>query len=170
MKFSPLTEEERAATQFTHRLDFSYRDITASIANNTAKTWGAGYLPAVSGSDIVRSSELHLTVPFQDVSDSAFNSTTLSFGDTTTATRFINASETNLNGTEVIDVIPGAVTNAIYTAAGQLQLTLNAMANKSISDIDKGQGYILVQIQHADDPAFERVPPFSSAGSVSFTP
>jgi len=156
MKFSPLTIEERAASGFTHRLDFSYRDIPTGIANNTAKTWGAGFLPAVSGSDIVRESELHLTVPFQDLSDAAFNTSTLSFGDTTTATRFINASETNLNGTEVIDVVPGAVTNAIYVAAGQLQLTLNAMANKTVSDLDKGQGYILVKLQHADDPALEK--------------
>lgn len=156
MKFSPLTIEERAASGFTHRLDFSYRDITAGIANNTAKTWGAGFLPAVSGSDIVRESELHLTTPFQNTADAAFNSSTISFGDVTTATRFINASEANLNGTEVIDVVPGAVVNAIYVAAGQLQLTLNAMANKTVSDLNKGQAYILVKLMHADDPALEK--------------
>jgi len=165
MKFSPLTIEERAASGFTHRLDFSYRDITTGIANNTAKTWAAGFLPAVSASDIVRETELHLTTPFEDLSDAAFNSSTLSFGDATTATRFINASETNRNGTEVIDVVPGAAVNAIYVAAGQLQLTLNAMANKSVSDLDKGQGYILVKLMHADDPALEK-PLISQTGNT----
>jgi hypothetical protein len=163
MKFSSITNEEKTSSGgFTHRIDFSYRDITAAIANNTAKTWGAGFLPALAASDIVFKTELHLTTPFQDASDAAFNSSTISFGDTTTATRFINASEANLNGTEVIDVEPGAVQNAIYTAAGQLQLTLNAMANKSVSDLDVGQAYILVEIHRAADPARVKASPFGT--------
>lgn len=166
MKFSPLTVEEIAASGgFTHRLDFSYRDITTGIANNTAKTWGAGYLPAVAASDFVAKTELHLTTPFKDASDSAFNSSTISFGDTTTATRYVNASEANENGTEVLNVVPGAATNAIYTAAGQLQLTLNAMANKTVSDLDTGQAYILVEIHRAADAPREKVPPFGSGNT-----
>jgi hypothetical protein len=162
MKFSSITNEEKTSSGgFTHRLDFSYRDIPTGIANNTAKTWGAGYLPAVAASDIVFKTELHLTTPFKDASDSAFNTSTISFGDTTTATRFINASEANLNGTEVIDVEPGAVTNAIYTAAGQLQLTLNAMANKTVSDLDVGQAYILVEIHRGAGQARVKATPFS---------
>lgn len=157
MKFTPLTVEEVAASDgFTHRLDFSYRDIPAGIANNTSKVWAAGYLPAVVASDVVIKTELHLTTPFKDASDAAFNTSTLSLGDATTATRFINASEANLNGTEVIDVIPGANANVIYTAAGQLQLTLNSMAAKSLSDLDVGQGYILLSINRAADSAREK--------------
>src|SRR5882724_11863589 len=143
MKFAPLTIEEQASTGgFTHRLDFNYRDIPAGIANNTSKVWAAGYLPALVASDIMIKTELHLTTAFSDASDAAFNSSTLSLGDATTATRFINASEANVNGTEVLNVIPGANQNVIYTAAGQLQLTLNSMTGKSISDLDAGQGYI----------------------------
>ena len=161
MKFTSFTNEEKTSSGgFTHRLDFSYRDITAGIANNTAKTWGVGFLPALPISTFVAKTELHLTVPFQDLSDAAFNSSTISFGDTTTATRFVNASEANLNGTEVLNVVPGAVTNAIYTAAGQLQLTLNAMANKTVSDLDKGQAYILVEIHSAHDAARIEATPF----------
>lgn len=163
MKFSPLTVEEVAANGgFTHRLDFSYRDIPAAIASNTAKTWGAGYLPALAISDFVAKTELHLTTPFKDASDSAFNSSTISFGDTTTATRFINASEANENGTEVLNVVPGAVTNAIYTAAGQLQLTLNSMTNKVVSDLDVGQAYILVEIHRAGSKIREQATPFGT--------
>lgn len=166
MKFSPLTNEEKTASGgFTHRLDFSYRDIPAGIANNTAKTWGAGYLPALRASDFVAKTELHLTTAFEDASDSAFNSSTISFGDTTTATRFVNASEANKNGTEVLNVVPGAVTNAIYTAAGQLQLTLNAMANKTVSDLDVGQAYILVEIHEAGQKPQEQATPFGTGNT-----
>jgi len=166
MKFAPLTIEEQASTGgFTHRLDFSYRDIPAGIANNTSKVWAAGFLPAVVASDIIIKTELHLTTPFQDASDAAFNSDTLSLGDATTATRFINASESNLNGTEVLNVIPGANSNVIYTAAGQLQLTLNSMASKSLSDLDVGRGYILLAINRAADKAREQATPFGDGNT-----
>lgn len=166
MKFAPLTIEEQASSGgFTHRLDFSYRDIPAGIANNTAKTWGAGYLPALGASDFVAKTELHLTTAFSDASDAAFNSDTISFGDTTTATRFVNASEANVNGTEVLNVVPGAVTNAIYTAAAQLQLTLNSMANKTVSDLDGGKAYILVEIHRAADKTREQAAPFGDGNT-----
>jgi hypothetical protein len=159
MKFSPQTNEEIAASGgFTHRLDFSYRDIGTGIANNTAKTWGAGFLPAVAASDWVAKTELHLTTPFQNTADAAFNSTTISFGDVTTATRYINASEGNLNGTEVLDVVPGAATNAIYTAAGQLQLQLGTQANKSLSNLNAGAAYILVELHRAAGVPEKAVP------------
>jgi hypothetical protein len=165
MKFGSWTNEEKTSSGgFTHRLDFSYRDIPTGVANNTAATWSTGYLPALAASDIVFKTELHLTTPFADASDSAFNSSTISFGDGTTATRFINASEANVNGTEVINVVPGAVENAIYTAAGQLKLTLNAMANKTVSDLDVGQGYILVEIHRAASDVREKTAPFTGGG------
>jgi hypothetical protein len=164
MKFSALPLEEVASTGgFTHRLDFSYRDIGTGVANNTAKTWGAGFLPAVAASDFVAKTELHLTTPFSvSPNDAGFTSSTISFGDTTTATRFVNASEANLNGTEVLDVVPGAVTNAIYTAAGQLQLTLNAMANKTVSSLNVGQAYILVEIHRGATKSREQATPFGT--------
>lgn len=161
MKFSCLTIEERAATGgFTHRLDFSYADIPAGIANNTSKVWAAGFLPAVAASDIIKRVELHLTTKFQNTADAAFNSDTISIGDATTATRFVNASEANANGTAVNDVFPGAVENVIYTAAGQLQLTLNSMAAKSISNLNAGKAYCLFAIDRAADPARMAAPPF----------
>jgi hypothetical protein len=157
MKFSPLTDNE-TQDGYNYRLDFSYRDIPTGIAANTAKVWAAGFLPAVKVSDVVIKTELHLTIPFQDISDAAFNTSTISLGDATTATRYINASEANLNGTEVLDVVPGVNQNVIYTAAGQLQLTLNSMAAKTISDLDKGAAYILMQIVRAGEDAHEAAP------------
>jgi hypothetical protein len=162
MKFSPLTEEERAASGFTHRLDFSYADIPAGIANNTSTTWTTGYLPAIRAGDVHRECELHLTTPFSHSTDAAFNSCTLSYGTNTTATRYISASETNLNGTEVLNVIPGTNPNDVYTAAGYLILTLNSMASKSLSNLNRGQGYLLVSYVHTTDPGWEKSPPFGT--------
>lgn len=165
MKFSPLTIEELASTAgFTHRLDFSYRDIPAGIANNTSQVWGAGFLPALAISDVVVKTELHLTQKFANTADAAFNSDTISFGDVTTATRFINASEANTNGSAVLDVIPGANQNVIYTAAGQLQLTLNSMAAKSLSNLNAGKAYILLSINRAAANVREKAVPFIGGG------
>jgi len=164
-KFSPLTEEERAASGFTHRLDFSYQDIPAGIANNTSATWSAGYLPAIRAGDVLRECQLHLTTPFENTADAAFNTSTLSFGTVTTATRYINASEANVNGTEVLNVVPGANANDIYTATGQLQITLNSMAAKSLSNLNKGQFYLLVKYDHTTDPAKEKSPQFINTTS-----
>jgi hypothetical protein len=165
MKFSPLTEEERAASGFTHRLDFSYQDIPAAIANNTSTTWSTGYLPAIRAGDIWKKCQLHLTTPFELTTDAAFNSCTLSLGTVTTATRYISASEANVNGTEVLNVVPGTNPNDIYTATGQIILTLNSMAAKSLSNLNRGQGYILVEYDHTTDPAREKAPPFINTTS-----
>ena len=161
MKFSPLTEEERAAWGFTHRLDFSYADIPAGVAVNTSTTWSTGFLPAIRAGDVEVKAELHLSIPFENTADAAFNSDTLSFGTVTTPTRYINASEANKNGTFVSNVV-GANPNDIYTATGQLILTLNSMAAKSVSNLNKGQGFILLSWFHTTDPALEKSLPFSS--------
>lgn len=168
-RVSSLTNEEKAATGFTHRVDFSYLDIPAGIPVNTPQVFaGAGSpagwvgLPSFKASDIVRRVELHLTVPLQNTADAAFNTTTLSLGDAGLATRYISASETNLNGTEVIDVIPGAATNFINTAAAQLQLTLNSMAAKTLSSLNKGQFYILFDLVRAADQSISKAAPFGS--------
>jgi len=161
MKFSPVTDNEASHDGFTHRLDFDYHDIPAGIANNTSKVWAAGFLPAVVAGDIVVKTELHLTTPFQDISDAAFNSSSISLGDATTATRFINASEANLNGTEVLDVIPGANQNVIIP---QPSVATDAQFDgaKSLSDLDKGQGYISGLYTSGSSSASASVP-FSGA-------
>jgi len=168
-RVSSLTNEEKAATGFTHRIDFSYQDIPPGIANNTSQVFAAagspaGWVgcPAFKASDILRRVELHLTTPFENTADANFNATTLSLGDASSATRFISASETNKNGTEVIDVMPGASANFINTAAAQLQITLNSMAAKSISNLNKGQLYILLDVQRAADQSTVKAAPFGS--------
>lgn len=172
MKFASLTQAEFAASGFTHRLDFSYSDIPTGIANNTAQVFSSsgnptGWVPGLPGtkaSDVIEKVELHVTTTFQNTADSGLNSTTVSFGDGSSATRFINAVETNKNGSNVIDTIPGATTNYIYTAAGQLQLTINSMAGKSISNLNAGAAYILLNLRRFAG-VYEKAAPFGTGYS-----
>lgn len=164
IRFTPLTLEEIASSGgYTHRLDLSYGDIPAGIAVNTAYVWNVAPLPQFPISTIVRRVLLHLIIPFKKTGVAGFNTTTVSLGDAGSATRFISASETNENGTEVLNVTPGAVENYVYTAAGQLQLTMNSMAAQTISDLNVGQLYILMQIDKAHNQARIKAPPFASS-------
>ena len=159
MRFTPLTEAEAAASGFTHRLDMSYTDIPPGLAAAAAYVWNVPPMPGVKASDIVKSVEMHVTTKFQNTADAAFNSDTVSLGDATLATRFLSAVEVNFNGTAVVDTIPGAAPNYVYTAAAQIQLTMNSMAAKTLSSLNKGALYILFNILRAAG-VYEKTPPF----------
>ncbi len=141
MKFTPLLSEEAAKQDYTHRLDFSYKDIPAGIANNTSTTWNVTTLPAAT---IFYGAKALLDVAFEDLSDSAFNDDTFSLGDDGSATRFFSGVQINRNGTEVYDSLN--VTPYQYASAGTLILTLNSMTAKSLSNLDKGQMSIFLKI------------------------
>lgn len=163
--FRCLTIEERAATQFTHRLDFSVANIPAAIAVNTAYVFDtpAEGMPILKAGMIVKRSQMYLSVPLKDASDAAFNSTTISVGDASSATKFFSAIQANENGTEVLTSFPGTE-NTIYTADSQMSFTVNSMAAKSISDLDIGAIYVLFNIDNAADPAKKIAPPFTGGG------
>jgi len=164
MKFAPLTLEERAATAFTHRFDFDATDIPAGIATNTAYTFNTAPLPAFKAGDIVKRIQMYLSINFQNTADSALNTTTVSVGDAGSATRFVNAVQINNYGTPTATTFPGATENYIYTAAGQLQVTLNSMAAKTISSLNQGKFYVLFAIDRSADPAKTKAPPFAGGG------
>jgi len=107
-------------------------------------------LPAVAAGDIIKRTEVHLTTPFKASGDSGLNDTKISFGDTGSATKFVNAVQINENGTEVIDTFPGTE-NQIYTAAGQLQIQFGSMTGKTVSNLNVGKLYILFALQRAAD-------------------
>lgn len=162
MRFKPLTMEERAAQGFTHRLDINYDDIPTGIAVNTSTTFNTAPLPVLKAGDIVKRILIHLNPAFSDASDAAFNSTTLSVGDAGSATRYANAVQININGTEVITTFPGATENNIYTADSQLVVTLNSMAAKTLSDLDIGKLYILFNIERAGTSDVTAAPPYGT--------
>lgn len=164
MKFAPLTIEERAATGFTHRLDFDVSDIPAGIATNTAYTFNTAPLPLLKANMVVKRIQQFLSVPFQNTADNALNTTTLTLGDAGSATRWMNAVEQNANGSFVSETFPGAAENTKYTANSQIALTLGSMAAKSLSNLNAGKFYVLFAIDRADDPAKTKAAPFTGGG------
>lgn len=166
MRFSHLTENEISFSGgFTHRLDFSYRDITAGIATNTILTLNVAPLPKIQNTDIIKQCLCHLTVPFENTADSALNNTTISLGLVTGGVAaLIAAFQANVNGTEVIDTIPGVATPAVpivnTTANNQVTLTFNSMAAKTVSNLNKGQAYILIEVQRGAGQSVTKATPF----------
>lgn len=165
MKLTPQVIEE--LTEYDWRFDFSYRDIPAGIANNTAQVFPLGgqnnsgatgwnginnSSPQMRASDQMVQAFLHLSTPFANTADTAFNSNTFSVGDQNSATRYFNAVQINANGSFVVDTYYAPNNAFIYTAAilpQYLQCTLNSMAAKSISNLNTGRLQIYYQLYRA---------------------
>jgi hypothetical protein len=167
MKFKPLTALEIVATGYTHRLDFDVTDIPAGIANNTAYTWSTGFLPLLgalglnlSGTDRMQKVQAHTSIPFANSADTGLNTTTLSVGDNSSTTRYINAVELNKNGSTTYDTY--YTTGFEYTSLAQLQFTLGSMASKSLSSLNQGKFYVLFEIHQPGAPKQQQAPPFGT--------
>jgi hypothetical protein len=168
MRFTSLTNEEKTATGgFTHRLDFSFRDIPPGIAVATLFTFSTPPLPRFNVGDIITDSICHLTVPFQNTADAAFNSDTFSVGLVTGGVAALQAAvEVNKNGAFVPDTIPGVGTPVVpfknVTALNQMTLTLNSMAAKSISNLNAGQLFVLFAVLSPYGQSISKAVPFGS--------
>lgn len=142
-KFLPLAlQEEAAHGGFTHMAIITADDLNETTANTTQ----AISLAAIPITAIIQKLEIRLQVPFEDLSDAAFNVTSVTVGDSGSATRFIGASELNRNGTEIVVPI---FTNTAYgpvTAAETILATFTSMSGKSLTNIDKGELHIFVQV------------------------
>lgn len=148
MKLMPHTQNEITRGGYSHRLDFSFRDFPAGIANNTAKSFD---ICAVSAGDQIVQAHLHLTTPFENTADAAFNSVTFDFGDDSSATRYFSGVQIDINGTEVIDSYLDPTGDFIYTAAGILRINFNSMTAKSLSNLNKGKLYLeFLLMRHSD--------------------
>src|SRR5215468_6088942 len=88
------TNEAAEAPAFTHIAIVTADDLTQTAAN-TAQTIN---LCALKKYDIILRALGVPYVPFQNTGDAAFNSDTVSIGDTGSATRFTTATEANANG------------------------------------------------------------------------
>lgn len=140
MKNIPQVSEEVVQSGFTHRADFSWRDffgVTIGAATDKAFT-----LAAVAAGDQLVAAHLHLTTPFKDASDAAFNDIALDFGDDGSGTRYFSGVQINENGTEVIDSYLDAGSDHIFTAAGSLIVNFNSMTAKDLTNVDIGKLYL----------------------------
>lgn len=107
-------------------------DITQATAN-TAQT--LDLFPILAGQIVVRV-WFKLRVPFKNSADAAFNTTTMSLGDTSGVAALLAAQETNENGTEILCAVSS--TAKAYPAADTARVTFNSMAAKSLVNLDTG--------------------------------
>lgn len=149
MRFWPLTTNERGEQDYTHQIEYTADDLTTTTAN-TAQTLTT---PLVLGiGDIVTRVTMHLTTALKASGDNAFNTTTMSVGDSVGGVAtLLAATELNENGTEIIDksAIPSGTPSTGLTAATTVTVTFNAMAAKNLNAINTGVLYIYIQVGRA---------------------
>jgi hypothetical protein len=138
MLLRPLTTNERAETPgFTHVVIITANDLTqATVATAQAFT-----VVPIAKNDVILRAFGNPVVPFQNTLDGAFNSDTVSVGDTGSATRYTAATEANANGAfaPVLGNTP-----FLYAAADSLVVTVNSMAAKSLSNINRGEYHVFL--------------------------
>jgi len=111
-------------------------------AANTAQVIKLMDLPAGS---IVRNVALVTHQTFAASGDAAFNTTAVTVGDAGTANLFVTSTELNANGA-VVRTKAGTGTQKAYDAAAVLNVTFNAMALKSLVNLDSGELWVFVEI------------------------
>lgn len=142
MKTYELPAETKAATGFTHKSVVTHTDLTESTAD-TDQT--IALLSVVAG-DVVEKAAYKLVTPFEDASDAGFDTTGVSVGDGEDTDRFIASTEVNENDNE-IDFAANANTTAYaYTAADTVDLLVESMSAKSLSDLDAGEIHIYLAV------------------------
>lgn len=137
------TNEQAGQAGFTHMAEFGPGSLNL-LSETTANTSMVFNLFKTIAGDVIVKWALILDPALQDASDAAFNSVAFSFGDEDTATTYLNAVQTNVNGTEVVYTYGN--TAAIYTAVKQIKVTIASMSGKALSDIDAGKIVLLFEV------------------------
>lgn len=136
-----LLQEEIAVHNANVRVVITHEDLTETTAN-TAQVIALMTKGAGKSVELVKS---QVITPFEDASDAAFNTTTLTVGDTGDADRLLASQEVNVNGTEVL-VKKG--TGTVYEPSSDtaINLTVGSMSGKSLSNIDTGEVHLYFNI------------------------
>jgi hypothetical protein len=142
MKVYELPAETKAATGFTHKAIVTHVDITES----TADTDQTIALLSVAAGDVVEKAAYKLVTAFSDASDSALNDTKVQVGDGGDTDRYIAATQVNVNGTEVLFAANANTTAYAYTATDTVDLLVESMTAKSLSELDAGEIHIYLAV------------------------
>ena len=123
------------------RVEITHEDLTETVAD-TDQT-----LPVynVKPGELVEIVSYELLEAFEDESDSAFNSTALSGGDGADPDHFLAATQMNANGSAVTHKA-GTGTRKMYTAGDTVDLLVESMAAKSLSNIDTGRAVVVLGV------------------------
>jgi hypothetical protein len=140
MQVYELPNETKAATGFTHKAIVTHVDLTEA-AVDTDQT--IALLSVVAG-DVVQKAAWQLVTAFSDASDAAFNDTKVQVGDGTASDEYIAAKQVNLNGTEVL--FGAGESTVVYTAADTVDLLVESMTAKSLSNLDAGEIHIYLAV------------------------
>ena len=142
MKVYELPAETKAATGFSHKAVVTHSDITES----TADTDQTIALLSVAAGDVVEKAAYKLVTAFSDASDAALNDTKVQVGDGADTDRYIAATQVNVNGTEVLFAANANTTAYAYTAADTVDLLVESMTAKSLSELDAGEIHIYLAV------------------------
>ena len=142
MKTYELPAETKAATGFTHKSVVTHTDLTESTAD-TDQT--IALLSVVAG-DVVQKAAFQLVTAFKDASDAAFNDTQVQVGDGNDTDEYIAATQVNENGTEVLFAANVNTVPFAYTAADTVDLLVESMTAKSLSNLDAGEIHIYLAV------------------------
>jgi hypothetical protein len=142
MKTYELPAETKAATGFTHKSVVTHTDLTESTID-TDQT--IALLSVVAG-DVVQKAAYKLVTAFSDASDPAFNDTKVQVGDGSDTDEYIAAKQVNENGTEVLFAANVNTVPFAYTAADTVDLLVESMTAKSLSNLDAGEIHIYLAV------------------------
>ena len=142
MQVYELPNETKAATGFTHKAIVTHVDLTETTAD-TDQT--IALLSVVAG-DVVQKAAYKLVTAFSDASDAAFNDTKVQVGDGSDTDEYIAAKQVNENGTEVLFAANVNTVPFAYTAADTVDLLVESMTGKSLSDLDAGELHIYLAV------------------------
>jgi hypothetical protein len=142
MQVYELPNETKAATGFTHKAIVTHVDLTESTAD-TDQT--IALLSVVAG-DVVEKAAFQLVTAFSDASDAAFNDTKVQVGDGSDTDEYVAAKQVNENGTEVLFAANVNTVPFAYTAADTVDLLVESMTAKSLSNLDAGEIHIYLAV------------------------
>ena len=142
MKVFELPAETKAATGYTHKAVVTHSDLTESTAD-TDQTLS---LLALEAGDVVTTAAWKLVTPFKDASDSALNDTKVQLGDSSDDDEYVAATQVNENGTEVLFAANVNTVPFAYTAADTVDLLVESMTAKSLSELDAGEIHIYLAV------------------------
>ena len=142
MQVYELPNETKAATGFTHKAIVTHVDLTETTAD-TDQT--IALLSVVAG-DVVEKAAFQLVTAFSDASDAAFNDTKVQVGDGSDTDEYIAAAQVNENGTEVLFAANVNTVPFAYTAADTVDLLVESMTAKSLSNLDAGEIHIYLAV------------------------
>jgi hypothetical protein len=135
-----LPAETKAATGYTHKAIVDHTDLTETTANTAQSIT----LLSLAAGDVVRSGAYKLVTPFQDTADAAFDVTPVTLNAAGSA--LISATETNVNGSEVLYKAHTATTPLTATSASTVAASFASEAGKSLSALNAGEVHFFFSV------------------------